>query len=133
LKVDRVVDVEEFANSRQYLGLKGTIRPSIMEHLWNIFHSDYSDYYIEVVVGGAIGIGKSFLAKVAAAYILYRLSCYYSPQLEYGLAPGSSIEFIFQSIKLEQAKKVLFDQFYEWIKNSPYFMENFAPDPYTTT
>ena len=77
----------------------------------------------------AIGVGKTYMADMAMAYMLYRLSCYHNPQLEYDLAPGSSIVFIQQSITQNLAKKVVFDQFSGRLKNSPYFMKHFHFDP----
>lgn len=133
LRVDRVIDVEEFVKSREYMDLGMSIRPKLLELLWTLFHGDNSDSYIEVALGGAIGWGKSFFAEVATAYILYRLSCYYSPQLEYKLAPGSQIVFTMQSLRLEQAKKVLFQPFMERIRRSPYFQKNFPFDPTIST
>lgn len=133
LRVDKIVDIETFVKSSEYLGLRQSVRPRIMEELWKLFHSDQSEAYIEVVLGGALGIGKSFFAEVATAYILYKLSCYASPQLEYKLAPGSSIFFSMQSVRLEQAKKVLFDQFAARLRQSPYFLKNFMFDPKITS
>jgi hypothetical protein len=133
LRVDRVVDVEEFVKSREYLDLGMTVWPKLMENLWNLFHGEDSDYIIEVALAGAIGIGKSFFAEVATAYLLYRLSCYHSPQLEYRLAPGSPIVFTMQSVRLEQAKRVLFQPFADKIRRSPYFQKHFPFDPTITT
>lgn len=133
LRVKNIVDVEEFVKSREYMDLGMSIRPKLMELLWNLFHGEGSDNYLEVALGGAIGWGKSFFAEVATAYILYRLSCYHSPQLEYKLAPGSQIVFTMQSLRLEQAKKILFQPFMERIRRSPYFQRNFPFDPTITT
>ncbi len=133
LKVDRVVDVEEFVKSREYMDLGMTIRPKLMELLWELFHGENADNYLEVALGGSIGWGKSFFSDVASAYLLYKLSCYHSPQLEYKLAPGSPIVFTMQSVRLEQAKRVLFQPFYERIRRSPYFQRYFPFDATITT
>lgn len=66
---------------------------------------------------------------MAMAYMLYLLSCFYNPQLEYDLAPGSSIVFIQQSKTLMLAKKVCFDQFAERLRHSKYFTKQFMFDP----
>ena len=76
-----------------------------------------------------IGIGKNYFADMALAYMIYKLSCYHNPQVEFDLAPGSTIFFIAQSKTLTLAKKVVFDQFSERLRLSPYFQKNFRFDP----
>jgi len=76
-----------------------------------------------------IGIGKNYFADMALAYMIYKLSCYYNPQAEFDLAPGSTIFFIAQSKTHTLAKKVVFDQFSERLRLSPYFQKNFKFDP----
>lgn len=125
-KVDHVADVEEFVESKFYMNQKGHIRPRIKYELQRLFASDQ---YVEAVLTGAIGIGKNYFGDLAMAYMVYLLSCYYNPQMEFGLAPGSSIVFITQSISLSQARKVAFDQFAQRLKLSPYFTNYFPFDP----
>jgi hypothetical protein len=127
LKVDRVVDVEEFCESREYMNQSGYLRPAIKYKLIELFHE--SDDYVEAVLTGGIGIGKNYFGDMAMGYMIYLLSCYYNPQIEHDLAPGSSIVFIMQSKSHKLAKKVVFDQFAERLRLSPYFMNNFAFDP----
>lgn len=126
IKVDHVADIQEFVESKYYMGQKGSVRPKIMEELIRLFSTDQ---YVEVVLSGAIGIGKNYFADMALAYMLYKLSIFHNPQVEYDLAPGSSIVFIQQSIKQQLAKKVVFDQFAARLRESPYFRENFPYDP----
>ncbi|MDR1945984.1 MAG: hypothetical protein LBQ51_02300 [Desulfovibrio sp.] len=128
IRVRRVVDVQEFAESKFYMGQRGHVRPRIMEELWRLFHGEFHEDRLEVVLGGGIGWGKSFMAEMGIGYMLYRLSCYHSPQIEFGLAPGSSMYFIMQSIKLELAQKVLFGQFGQMIRRSEYFSRYFPFD-----
>jgi hypothetical protein len=129
LRVDKIVDVQEFVESKFYMNQKGYVRPRVMETLYDLFHGKDNANKVEVVLGGAIGWGKSYFSEMGIAYSLYMLSCYHTPQLEFGLAPGSSMYFIFQSIRLDQAKKVLFQQFGERLKNSKYFHRYFPFDP----
>jgi len=125
LKVDSVVDIVEFCESSQYMNQRDYLRPVVKKGLLELFSEDR---YIECVLTGSIGWGKTYFSYLALAYMIYRLSCYYNPQLEYGLAPGSSIVFIQQSQKYELAKKVVFDQFANMLKLSPYFMHFFPFD-----
>ncbi|GAF94765.1 unnamed protein product, partial [marine sediment metagenome] len=125
LKVDRMVDIEEFVKSREFMNQGGDVRPAIMEHLNLLFRTPQ---FVEAVLTGGIGIGKNYFADMAVSYMLYQLSCYHNPQMEYGLAPGSHIVFIMQSKTLTLAKKVVFDQFSERLKLSPYFERYFQFD-----
>ncbi|MBQ9368107.1 MAG: hypothetical protein IJT83_10020 [Victivallales bacterium] len=125
LRVDRIVSVEEFVESKFFMGQRGYVRPRVLEKLVELFHGPNADDNLEVVLGGGIGWGKSYFSEMAIAYMLYKLSCYYSPQIEYGLAPGSSIYFVMQSIKQELAKKVLYGQFSSRLRSSEYFRKYF--------
>jgi len=125
LKVGRVVDVQEFTESPEYMGQRGHVRPAIMSELRRLFDEPN---YIEAVLTGAIGIGKNYFADMAMAYMLYLLSVYVNPQVEFDLAPGSSIVFIMQSMSLALAKKVAFGQFADRLRVSPYFHKFFPFD-----
>lgn len=126
--VKRVVDVIEFAESKEFFAQKGYIRPAIKDELWRLFHEPGQDY-VEGVLTGAIGIGKNFFTDMAMGYMLYNLSTYFNPQIEFDLAPGSSIIFIQQSLSERLAKKVVFTQFCARLKLSPYFAKHFPFDP----
>lgn len=125
LKVDNVVDVVEFVESPEYMGQKAHIRPRILEELTRLFASDQ---YVEAVLTGGIGIGKNYMADLAVGYMIYRLSCFHNPQAEYDLAPGSTIVFIMQSMKVQLAQKVVFEQFGARMSVSPYFRKFFPYD-----
>jgi len=123
----KIVDVEEFARSAQYLGLGGAVWPGVMDDLWQIFHGEHSDEIIEVVLGGGIGCGKTHSAQIGLAYQTYLLSTYHCPQLEFGLAPGTPIDLVIQSVDLSKARKVGFEALRTWMTKSPYFAKNFPP------
>jgi len=129
LRVDKLVDVQEFVESREYLGQSGYVWKSTRDMLWEIFHGKSFHHYVEVVIAGAIGRGKTYTANLSLAYILYYLSCYHAPQVDFGLAPGSSIVFVMQSAKLTLARQVLFGEFGTLLRSSPYFKKVF---PYNT-
>src|SRR3990172_458912 len=126
------IDIQEFIESREYMAQRGHVWPKNMEALWELFHGKNDDgthgNYIEAILGGAIGRGKNYTADLGLAYQLYDLSSFHDPQLDYGLAPGSSIVFVQQSKSLTLARKVVFDQFAERIKLSPYFRKFFMFD-----
>ena len=72
--------------------------------------------------------GKSFFCEMALTYLIYMDSCLLSPQAEYGLAPGSSIFYVFQSVSMTTAKRVLFDQMAVRLARSPYFAQVYPYD-----
>jgi len=78
-----------------------------------------------ISIHNSIGSGKNYFTDMALAYVIYDLSSYHSPSLEFGLAPGSSIVFMMQSASIKLAKGVLFSQFKNRIALSPYFMKKF--------
>lgn len=129
LRTSRIVDVQEFVESKFFMGQRGYVRPKVLEKLWELFHGENAENHLEVVLGGGIGWGKSFFGEMSLGYMLYKLSCYHCPQMEFGLAPGSSIYFVTQSVKEDLAKKVLFGQFSHRLRRSEYFSKFFPYDP----
>jgi len=120
------VGIEEFLESKQYMDLKGFIRPKIKESLVKLFTN--IDQYQEIACGGSTGLGKSFFCEIGMTYLIYMDSCLVSPQAEYGLAPGSSILYVFQSVSMTTAKRVLFNQMAARLSRSPYFQSQFPYD-----
>lgn len=125
------VDIETFVCSSGYMDQREAVRPAIMDHLRAAFAE--GSYYYEVVEGGGIGTGKNYFADMGLAYIIYDLSSYYSPQTEFGLAPGSDIIFMLQSKTVKLAKRVVFGQFSSRLTLSSYFRAYFAHDPRVRT
>jgi len=117
------VDIIEFIESPEYMNQGLHVRPRIMENLISLWKEP--EKYYEVVLGGAIGIGKNYFADMSVAYQLYRMSCLFSPQIYYGLAPGSGIVFSFQSKNLGLARRVVFTQFTGRLEASGYFPKHF--------
>lgn len=126
IKVDRIVDIEEFVQSKDYMDLKRETRPAIMNKLIDLYYSD--DYKLEVICTGAIGIGKTYFAILGLCYSLYLNSVLHNPQLEFGLPSGTSIYYIIQSLTATLAKKAVFNELTERIKNSGYFPKYFPYD-----
>lgn len=125
-KIREPVDIVEFTESPEYMGQGAYVRPKVMDHL--IALHDPEKYFYEVVLGGGIGIGKNYFADISLGYDLYCLSCLYSPQAFYELAPGSKIVFIHQSKTEKLAKEVVFDHFGNRLELSGYFPRYFMFD-----
>jgi len=116
------VDIEEFLESPEYMNQKGVVRPVIKYELQRLFAEDR---YVEVILSGSTGVGKSYFSEMAMSYLLYKLSCLHNPQAEYDLAPGSLIVFVLQSVSEAITKKILYIPMRNRIGENKYFKENF--------
>lgn len=121
---ERPVSIEEFIKSPDYINHSEIVYPLVMDEIKEL----NSGKYIEAVLTGGIGTGKTFIGIVTTAYQLYVLSCLRNPQKEMGLSPNDEIVFIFQSLNATHARSVDFMRFKNLIKNSKYFQENFNFD-----
>ena len=72
-KSGRIADIIEFAESREFLALKGTLWQSTKEDLWKIFHEPPEPF--EVLLTGAAGTAKSTKSWISTCYSLYLMSC----------------------------------------------------------
>ena len=121
------VDTEIFFRHRDYFGKPGSdLYPRLLDDLIRLFEGDYT----EVVLCGAIGWGKSFLATMIMCRILYEVSCLKNPQAAYDQAEDSTMFFPNISITLTQAKRVIFGKIKNALLMSPYFREKFSFDLY---
>lgn len=118
------VGVEEFICSPEYLNKRQEIYPGVLEAAIEL----NSGSYVEAVMTGGIGSGKTTLALYTNAYQLYLLSCMRSPHRVYGLDPSSEILLIFQSITQRLAQGVDYQRFRNMIEGSPYFKSRFPFD-----
>lgn len=115
------VDPQTFVESPEFLNQQGVLYPKVMEE----FVALNSGNYIEAVLTGGIGVGKSTIAIFTTAYQLYRLSCMVAPQRDFGISPTDEIMFVFQSVSKDLALSVDFSRFAQLITQSPYFKNNF--------
>lgn len=121
---DLPVDVITFIESKLLLDMGDEIFPKVKDEIADLC----SGKYIEAVLTGGIGTGKTTIALVATAYTLYQLACLREPQREFGLARSSEIVFIFQSLNAKLSKAVDFDRFKAMLDNSAFFQELFRYD-----
>jgi len=121
------VTMKVFLEDPYYLGDVENLRGILKDDLEALF--DDGDY-VEGVIDGAIGWGKSVFVSICFAYMLYRLSCLQNPQAYYGMMPGSKIYLVNQSVNKTLAKKVVFGEVKARIDASPYFKEQFQYDEF---
>jgi hypothetical protein len=118
----KVVDMETFMFDSMYLGLEeGSIYRPLRELLIQMDEGSYN----EVILMGAIGIGKTFGANVGLMRDIYKLSCMRNPQTSFGIQAKSFITFTVQSVRFSTAKMAIFNEIGSLMSGSPYFREVF--------
>ena len=116
-------DYEEFPVDidPQYIGGQLDIYPFWRDKLREIFSK--GDDLQEIILTGAIGVGKTTIAVVGMSYILYRLMCLKNPAKYYGIGSNSKIVFAFFNVDLDLSYGVAYSKLNSLLMNSPWFME----------
>lgn len=83
----------------------------------------------EIVIGGAIGGGKSTLVRMLNKRSIYTLSRYADPHSSFfrRLIPTSPIVMLNLNVTKEKAKRAYFSEFAQSIRSTPYFANEFSP------
>lgn len=115
------VGIREFLTSPDYLDKGGEIYPAVLDSAEELNNGQY----VEAVLTGGIGSGKTTLALYTNVYQLYLLSCMRNPHKVFGLDPSSEILFIFQSITKQLSKGLDYDRYRSMVESSPYFKTHF--------
>ena len=120
-------DIDTFLEDDHYLG-KATnhgkqIYPFWREALREIF-SNGDTAYEQVILSGAIGIGKTAIAVYAIAYLLYRLLCLKFPQRYFGFADSDDIAIFFFNATVALAEGVGYKRLHACCLQSPWFLEH---------
>lgn len=86
------VDIETFLKDPRYLGKalvdeegRFTVFPYWVDMLKKLFPTNLDTAYNNLILSGAIGLGKSFIAVICMLYMLYRTMCLKNPYTHYGL------------------------------------------------
>lgn len=123
------VDIYTFITDRRYLGEsfldsdgKLLIYSFWVEVLKQIFAP--TSQIFEVGLSGAIGLGKSTIATVGMAYVLYKLLCLKDPAAYYRLTKGSKVAIAIFNISLDQGFGVGFSKLQAMLKQSEWFLEH---------
>lgn len=121
------VSIDEFIENPRYLGkvLNGgkSIYSKWRYHLRKIFEDPYK--YSEIIFTGSIGIGKTSVANIIGAYLLYNLLCLKDPKSFFGIsASQSSIVFLYFNTTMTKAYKTALGSLYQMLLKSPWFMEH---------
>lgn len=123
------VDICTFMHDKKYLGNalydaegRFTVYPYWEKCLEDIFPDNLTTKYNNIVLTGAIGLGKSTIAVIVLLYMLYRLLCLKDPYAYYGMQPIDKITISLMNITLDNAKGVALDKMNQMILASDWFM-----------
>ena len=119
------VDIMTFICEDRFLGKstrEGTsIYPFWKEKYVEIF--DTNKEYLEIVLTGAIGIGKTRTVVVCLCYLLYLIMCLKNPHEFFKFNEGDEITIAFCNITLDLAEGVAFETMHQYLIHSPWFLE----------
>ena len=118
------VDIQTFVEGRRFLGRRGIVYPAIMAALIEL----NSGRYVESVLTGGIGSGKTTAALLTMAYQIYVLSRLKDPHRTFAQDPAAELLTVFQSLNAQVAKSNDYARFRAMIASSPYFMRCFPFD-----
>ena len=126
----KIVSMEEFLFEETYLGMS---RDEVFPAVLKACNELDTGKYVEAVLKGALGTGKSTLANLMLAREIYKISCMRHPQISFGLQSKSSIVFTIQSVRMATARKAVFEEFGQFINHSPYFKHIYKYDHHITS
>ena len=130
--IDVPPTIDEFLNDSYYFksflgsNIDGSTkwRPYWVEALQNIYPSPFYSPYLEVILTGCIGAGKSSCGLAGMAYDICHMLHQKSPHNFYGgLGDTTKLGFALINTTKDRAESVLFDQLVTAFISSPYFRE----------
>lgn len=118
------VEIDEFLDSDEFLGaITKQLYEPWREELREVFRPGSEVY--EWIFRGAIGTGKSTVAAIAKAFLIYRNSCLRNIHEYYGLMKNSRIVFGVYSVTVSQVHDVGYFKVRNMIEECPYFTKVF--------
>lgn len=124
------VDILTFVDDDRYLGYawkdannKSKLYPYWRKRLLEIFPDAFTINYNNAILSGSRGRGKSEIAILMAAYLMYRVMCLRDPLEFYHLKPTEKICFAFMNIKKDLAEDIGNSKFQNTIQLSPWFLD----------
>lgn len=110
--------IEEFVQSTEVAGPSiVSLYPKIKEDLITMVRGGY----VEIVLTGGIGWGKTWSANYGLMYYLHRIMCMKNPQESLGLAGNSTLIMAMLSVNRDHAQKTILRDFGTFIGQSDFF------------
>lgn len=129
--------IDEFLDGPEYLGPvlvdnvtgKSRIYPIWRQALREIYPNPYYSPYTQIIITGAIGLGKSTFSIAGSLYDLCKITHLRDPQNYFGLIKSTEIQYALINATVGLAGSVLYEQMIDWIMSSPYFKKLVAKAP----
>lgn len=125
------VDIDTFVDDDRYLGYawkdsegKSKLYPYWRKRLRELFPDNITTSVNNAIFSGARGLGKSEIAILIAAYLMYRVLCLKNPIEYFHLKPTEKLCFAFMNIKISLAEEIGNSKFQNTVKMSPWFMSH---------
>ena len=117
------VDINEFVNSEDYLGMSGNIYPAIQYALELIEQPDIRE--ADLMFGK--GSGKTTILQIFMVYEIYKILKLRNPQSYFELIPGTPIACLLVSVSADQAKEVGFNGIKNLLDQCNWFKGKYEP------
>ena len=120
------VTIDEFVESSEFLGNVIEVWPALLDDLRRMNPDVLCGEapVDEVLLGGAIGYGKTTLAIITVLYLVYVLTCLETPQSLYNLASGTALVFPLQSVTPLVTRRNLSEPLRQYFEAMPYMQRH---------
>jgi len=123
--------IDEFLDDEKYLGKilknentgESILYPIWREALREIFPNPYYSPYLQIIITGAIGLGKSTFSLAATLYDLCKILHLDNPHDYFKLIKSTEIQYVLINTNKSLAESVLYNQLIDWVMVSPFFKE----------
>jgi hypothetical protein len=124
--IREIVPIREWLDDYYYVGPDvDNVYPFWKEKMVEVFDRPLKEKINQIILTGAIGIGKTTFASLVIIRTIYELSCYEHIAALFKLFGVSRIAFAYLSVTKAQAMNTGFSLLVEWIDSIPYFRETF--------
>lgn len=126
-------NIQEFLDEDYFLGT-ALRRSASNEGLWPGWrewlceHASLGSFLHNLVLSGAIGIGKSTIMVTLVLYYIAKCACLRDPHLFYGLSRGSPIDFLLLSLSQSTLRGTVWVTALRLMGSSPFFREHCGYD-----
>lgn len=127
------VDIETFIDDEEFMGstdltMWPEVRTAIIDINQNWWKGVEHGAYVEAILMGATGTGKTTISMVTSLYHTHILGCLRQPQSVYGLPKTTSIVVPIMAAKPHVTKKVVYQPIRKMIEDIPWFQKHLQLD-----
>lgn len=124
--IREIEPIERWVNNPYYVGKDGLKLYNFWKDALIDIFGTHKGQYNEIIIEGALGVGKSTVGTFILIRKLYEISCYRNIAGLFDLMSSASVVFMYFSLTKQQAELTGFRQFRETVDSIPYFQENFC-------